>query len=91
MFETMVDFFSYGVQNLFNLVTLLSSSITYGINFIISTFLIIPNVILDLLAELPTFMKQGLTGVLGGLLFVLIIKIVALILLKGWFYDWRFI
>ena len=83
MFETMVDFFSYGVQNLFNLVTLLSSSITYGINFIISTFLIIPNVILDLLAELPTFMKQGLTGVLGGLLFVLIIKIVALILVKG--------
>ena len=82
MFETMVDFFSYGVQNLFNLVTLLSSSITYGINFIISTFLIIPNVILDLLAELPTFMKQGLTGVLGGLLFVLIIKIVSLIFLK---------
>ena len=83
MFESMVDFFTYGVQNLFNLVILLSSSITYGINFIISTFLIVPNIVMDLLTELPTFMKQGLTGVLGGLLFVLIIKIVALILLKG--------
>lgn len=83
MFESMVDFFTYGVQNLFNLVILLSSSITYGINFIISTFLIVPNIVMDLLTELPTFMRQGLTGVLGGLLFVLIIKIVALILLKG--------
>lgn len=83
MFESMVDFFTYGVQNLFNLVILLGSSITYGINFIISTFLIVPNIVMDLLNELPTFMRQGLTGVLGGLLFVLIIKIVALILLKG--------
>ena len=48
MFESMVDFFTYGVQNLFNLVILLSSSITYGINFIISTFLIVPNIVMDL-------------------------------------------
>lgn len=81
-----MDFFS----SIWNLLTsiislftdtigLIIDSFVNGIQFFVSTITSIPNLVFDILDELPVFFQIGLTGVFGLLLFVIFFKLLQLI------------
>lgn len=66
------------IELLFNVFNFLLASFVNGIRFFASTFTSIPNLIFELLYELPDFFRIGLTGVFGLLLVVVFFKLLVL-------------
>lgn len=64
---------------LYNVVKFLITHFTSGVQFFASTFTSIPNLIFDLLYELPSFFQVGLAGIFGLLLFVVFFKLFQLV------------
>lgn len=75
----LIDFIISIFNLLVNVVGFLGSSLINGLNFFISTFTAVPNLIFDILSELPSFYKIGITGVFGCLLLIVFLKLVALV------------
>lgn len=75
----MFEFFQQFLSLIWNLVKILSDSIINGFQFLSSTLLSIPNFILELFTELPTFIQIGISGVFCLLICVVILKIVSLV------------
>lgn len=67
------------LKGIFDLVVLIFDSLTNGIAFFITTMSKLPSFLIDLFYTLPTFIRIGLGGVFGLLIFVVIFKIIVLI------------
>lgn len=76
---SLIDFIISIFNLLFNVVGYLGSSLLNGLNFFISTFSSIPNILFEIFYELPSFYKIGLSGVFGCLLLVVFLKLLALV------------
>ena len=76
---TLLNFIT-SIFNLFvNVISFLGNSLFNGLNFFITTFTTIPNILFEIFNELPSFYKVGLSGVFGCLLLVVFLKIVSLV------------
>lgn len=77
--EALLEFIISIFNLLFNVIGFLGSSLINGLNFFITTFVTIPNVLFEIFNELPSFYKIGITGVFGCLLLVVFLKLIALV------------
>ena len=64
---------------LYNVLVFLFDSFINGFQFFVSTFTNIPNLVFELLNELPPFFQVGLTGIFGLLLVVVFFKLYQII------------
>jgi len=79
----LVDFLNSVLKLIVEAFGFLSTSFINGIQFFIALFTNIPNLLLDLFYELPDFVQVGLSGTLGFICLVAILKIVSLVKLSG--------
>lgn len=70
-------------QYMFNLITILLSSIKNGFIFFTSLFSTVPNYLFDILYDLPPFFRIGLLGTLGIVLFIIVLKVLSILFLQG--------
>ena len=75
---SLLDFITSIFNSFINVISFLGSSLLNGLNFFITTFTSIPNILFEIFNELPSFYKVGLTGVFGCLLLVVFLKLVSL-------------
>lgn len=75
----MLEFVSSLIELFVKSLTGLVTSFLNGVQFFFSTLSNIPLFIVDIFQELPSFFQVGLSGILGLLLFVVFMKLYALV------------
>lgn len=77
-----VDFVVSTIRLLYETISILPNLFINGLQYFVSTITTVPLFIIDLFHELPEFMQVGLSGILGLFMFIVFLKLFALLKLN---------